>query len=127
MTHKQKKTEKTAERDNKGRFGKGNKAAKKIEPEVKCIRAALKTEIARVANLLTKSKGEADKALKAPDRTYLHIIMEDALKKKKQFVIDSFIDRTIGRPTQATSISLKNIPDDELLEMLRDAMGEIDG
>ena len=130
MTHKQKKSEKPAQkgdRDKSGKFQKGNVPRNKLDPEVKCIRAALKTEIARVTHLLTYTKADADKVLKAKDRTYLHEIMADALKKKKQYVIDSFIDRTIGKPTQATSVSLKQMPDDQLLEMLKEAMEEVDG
>ena len=119
-------TDKSANRDKKGKFGKGNKAQKKLAPEFKCIRESVKTELARVTKLLTVKKSEANALLNSNDSTYLHDIMKDALKKKKNNVIEYFIDQTIGKASQATKVSVSQLPDDDLLEMVREALESID-
>lgn len=115
-----------SERNEKGHFKKGHKPKNTLEPEFKCIRAAVKTELARVTKLLTVKKSEANAVLNSNDSTYLHDIMKDALKKKKNNVIEYFIDQTIGKASQATKVSVSQLPDDDLLEMVREALESID-
>lgn len=116
-----------SDRDSKGQFTKGNSPKNKLEPEVKCIREAVKTEIARVTKVLTLPKSQAMQVLADKNQSLLHSIMEDAIKKKKFHIVQDFIDRTIGKATQATQVSINQIPDDVLLEMAKEALEALEG
>lgn len=113
-------------RGEKGLFTKGNKAAC-LPGEQKTARAALKIEIARAAMILTRPVAEMeDIMLKPPEeRTVLEHILITAITDDKFYIVQDYLDRTCGKATQATSISLTQLPDDALKELAKQALAEL--
>ncbi len=116
-----------SDRDSKGKFVKGNKPKNKLAPEVKSIREAVKSEVARVTNLLTLPRSEAMAIFESDNSSLLHEIMFEAIEKKKFYIIQDFMDRTCGKAPQAIQMGVSQMSDEDLIELAKAALTELEG
>lgn len=95
-------------RDNKGRFIKGNKAAKgKERPEIlREMRHDTKEEVYKCAHSLLRPWGTLKEELEGQDATRLEYLTGKAIANKNYRFIQWLIESVIGRPTQ--TIDAKN-------------------
>jgi len=101
-------------RDNKGKFTKGNKFSKGREPVGKCVktvRRKLLAELAKVAETLYLDRDLALKQLNDGTNSVLHAILAKAIKNNDWKVINSFLERLLGKPSQTVELSTPDLPE----------------